>query len=119
MEATRLVSWDRDDLLGGIERAPAPPDWRCGAGLSLGFGGLCGSIQGAQAMKTNYLLSCDDDDGRCNNSEKEMLDWLATEALRADARTDGIYTFGISLQGQQSEILRGLNEVNPLFGSPR
>ena len=110
-EATRLVSWDMDTLLGSIERADVFE-----AEDFLGFGGLRGSIQSAQAMKTNYLLSCEDGDGRCNNWEKEILDWLATEAVRTEAFADGIYTYGISLQGQQSEILRGSNEVNPLFG---
>eukprot|EP01052_Picozoa_sp_SAG31_P034140 SAG31_NODE_3946_length_3729_cov_3.942975_2_plen_522_part_00 len=112
-DAIKLVSWDFDSLLGLIQRGNAPAN----STDLLGFPTLHGPILGAQAVRAAYLLACDgDEDGRCKNWERKILDWLATEEQRAAAYDGGIYFYGIGFEAQKAELQRGSNEVNPLFG---
>ena len=111
-EAIKMVSWDFNALLGSVSRGAAPAN----STDLLGFPTLHGPILGAKAVRATYLLSCPDDDGRCNNWQRQTLDWLAMEAQRTAAYSSGIYFYGIGFEAQKAELQRGSNEVNPLFG---
>ena len=104
-DAIRLVSWDFNSLFGLMERGVAPAN----STDLLGFPTLHGPILDARAVRATYLLACDsDEDGRCKNWERKVLDWLHTEQQRSAAYNDGIYFYGIGFEAQKSELQRGL-----------